>query len=211
MEKIPTLFVRDSADPRHVTRMVTRGCEWVIRGEGIPTRKWDGTCVMYDGESWWARREVKPGKHAPDDFKVVVPRDNREGTSIGWVPAETSGFWKYLAEALDERGGPEIAPGTYELVGPKINGNPEGMLFHCIARHGEYLVSHMPDSMSDIPIGTSIVPGGPYALTLAPTAFTDPYDLISQASALGWEGIVWYHPDWRENGLRAKLKVRDIL
>jgi hypothetical protein len=45
----------------------------VLDGEGVATRKYDGTCVMFDGDGWWARREVKPGKTAPAGF--VADRD----------------------------------------------------------------------------------------------------------------------------------------
>ena len=71
MRKIPTLFVRDEQDRRHVTSEVTPGCEWVLAGEGVATRKYDGTCCMFDGEQWWARREVKPGKTDPPGFWLI--------------------------------------------------------------------------------------------------------------------------------------------
>jgi hypothetical protein len=63
MQKIPTLFIRDFEHDhgRYVTDQVSPGCEWVLAGEGVPTRKFDGTCCMFDGERWWARRELKDG------------------------------------------------------------------------------------------------------------------------------------------------------
>lgn len=45
MRKIPTLFVREFL-PNHkilITDQVTPGCEWVLAGEGVATRKLDGT------------------------------------------------------------------------------------------------------------------------------------------------------------------------
>ncbi len=48
MRKIPTLFLRDAEDMRRVTRAVHPACAWVLAGEGIPTRKFDGTCVRMD-------------------------------------------------------------------------------------------------------------------------------------------------------------------
>ena len=91
MRKIPTLFVRDEQDRRYVTAEVSPGCEWVLEGEGVPTRKYDGTCVMYDGERWWARREVKPGKTSPP-FWRHVDSDTTTGKSVGWEPVEQSAF-----------------------------------------------------------------------------------------------------------------------
>ena len=58
MKKIPTVFARDpETNLRYVKDEVTPGCEWVFAGEGVATRKYDGTCVMFDGDGWWARRQ----------------------------------------------------------------------------------------------------------------------------------------------------------
>ena len=65
MQKIPTLFQRDPEDMKRVLREVNPECQWVLDGEGVATRKFDGTCVMFDHEGWWVRREIKPGKQAP--------------------------------------------------------------------------------------------------------------------------------------------------
>ena len=47
MEKIPTVFVRDDATNRkHVRDEVHPACGWVLAGEGVATRKFDGTCVL---------------------------------------------------------------------------------------------------------------------------------------------------------------------
>ena len=57
MNKIPTLFVRDfgpGGRGRYVTSELTPGCGWVLAGEGVPTRKFDGTCMMFDGDRWWS-------------------------------------------------------------------------------------------------------------------------------------------------------------
>src|SRR5689334_21155489 len=100
MKKIPTLFARDwDGDRRYVLTQVTPGCEWVSDGEGTPTRKYYGTCVMFDGDRWWARREVRAGKPAPDGF-IPLGTDPQTGKTMGWEPAEQSPFAKLHAEAL---------------------------------------------------------------------------------------------------------------
>lgn len=181
MQKILTLFVRDPEDRRHVTREVTPGCEWVLAGEGVATRKLDGTCVMVDdGGRWWARREVKAGKLAPLGF-VAVQVDDVTGKTVGWEPVEQSAFAKFHAEALEatragERG---WAAGTYELVGPRINGNPEQ-----VNRH--YLWEHAAADVLDAP--------------------RDFDGLREWLASFKGEGIVWHHPD----GRMAKLKRRDF-
>jgi hypothetical protein len=187
MRKIPTVFVRDEADRRHVTRDITPGCEWVFTDAGVrATRKYDGTCVMYDGHRWWARREVKPGKTAPNGF-VEVDHDEVTGKTVGWEPVEQSAFFKYLVEAagdIDEEDDGPWAPGTFELVGPKINGNPERRERHTLIRHERAEVLDSFERTFD-------------GLRAA---------VIAHHEYAGAEGIVWHHPD----GRMAKLKRRDF-
>jgi hypothetical protein len=187
MKKIPTLFVRDPEDRRYVTPDVTPGCEWVIRGEGIATRKYDGTCVLVrrDGLAVhaFARREVKPGKTPPDGF-VEVDHDTTTGKTMGWEPAGQSGYARWIEEAIvnADEDGDVLTPGTYELVGPKVQGNPEGYPTHRLLAHDE------AESYPHAPMG-------------------DPYEDVAALMAdFPHEGIVWHHPD----GRMAKIKVRDF-
>jgi hypothetical protein len=48
MQKIISLFQRNYDTDRLVRDEVTPGAEWVINGEGIATRKWDGTCCKIE-------------------------------------------------------------------------------------------------------------------------------------------------------------------
>jgi hypothetical protein len=186
MKKIPTALVRNPDDRAHVLDEVTPGCEWVLAGEGVATRKYDGTCTKLDADgNWWARREVKEGKTAPDNF-VPDNTDPVTGKTQGWEPIEQSPFSKFHAEALQILIVPSETPaGTYELCGPKINGNPEGCDQHVLMSHdrAEFAVVYdMPDPINAIKWS------------------------VRYAASRGWEGIVWHHPD----GRMAKLKVRDI-
>lgn len=173
MRKIPTLFERDESR-RYVTRTVTSGCEWVLRGEGVATRKWDGTCVMFDGVQWWFRREVKAGKTVEGEF-VPVETDPVTGKTFGWEKESSAGFGPLLTEArhaLDV-----IGAGTYELCGPKINGNPEGMDSHGILRHGSL-------GLYDCP--------------------TDIDGILAYVAQMDGEGIVWWHEDGRKAKLKKR-------
>ena len=184
MRKIPTLFVRDENDRRYVTDQVTPGCEWVLAGEGVATRKYDGTCVLFDGGAWFARREVKPGKKAPEGF-IEADYDEATGKTVGWEPISQSSFAKLHAEAVEyaDEGMPEI--GTYELVGPKVNGNPEGVYHHMLVRHADAQT---------------------FGATGVPRIYNDLRTLVLALAKDGWEGLVWHHPD----GRMAKLKARDF-
>lgn len=180
MRKIPTVFVRDVTDMKRVMNAVTPGCEWVFDDPAaVATRKYDGTCVMLDDDGrWWARREVKPGKPSPAGF-VPVETDRVTGKTVGWEPMEQSGFARWHAEAVASM--PHAEPGTYELIGPKINGNPEKVDGHALVLHAR--AQQLEGVPSDF--------GGLAAW---------------MQSHLGYEGIVWHHPD----GRMAKLKARDF-
>lgn len=184
MRKIPTVYVRDFTrdNGRYVTDEVTPGCEWVLAGEGTPTRKFDGTCVALLGGVWWARREVKAGRAEPPGF-LPISHDDTTGKTVGWEPVEQSSFAKAHAEALRNPG--LLAEGTYELCGPKVQGNPEGFDRHVLIRHADALQVD-PRMIRD--------------LALAPK------DLVRKVATHGWEGIVWHASD----GRMAKLKVRDL-
>lgn len=180
MKKIPTLFQRDfDNDPRWVTREVSPGCEWVLAGEGEATRKFDGTCARLDEDGrWWARREVKADQVQPQGF-VAVEYDAQTQKMMGWVPAEDSSFWKFMLQAIDGPAAP-TEPGTYELIGPKVNQNPENASSHVLVRH-----------------------------STAPRFDDAPRDfdgLWQWLHAHDYEGIVWHHPD----GRMAKIKRRDF-
>ncbi len=185
MKKIPTVLVRDASDRAHVTDDVTPGCEWVLAGEGVATRKYDGTCVMLDDSGqWWARREVKKGKTPPENY---MPEDFDEvtGKTQGWEPIEQSPFASFHAEALVGDYGSAFRSGTYELFGPKINGNPERAPEHLLINHIH---------------GTDVVSERRHR-----TVHTVK-DSVRDLARYGWEGVVWHHSD----GRMAKLKARDL-
>jgi uncharacterized protein DUF5565 len=187
MNKIPTVFVRDENDRRHVTQEVTPGCEWVLVGDGTPTRKYDGTCMRLTNDGlWWARREVKSGKDAPPNF-VPVQVDEVTHKIVGWEPVEQSAFARWHAEAIEFGNATGITgwpAGTYELVGPKVNGNPERTRQHALWAHGVADVVECPDR-----------------------TFEGIRAAVLRAAEDGAEGIVFHHPD----GRMAKIKARDFL
>jgi hypothetical protein len=185
MRKIPTVFLRDPEDRAHVLPEVNPDCEWVLGGHGRATRKYDGTCVMLDEQGeWWARREVKSGKTPPPNY-VPVQTDETTGKTMGWEPIGQSAFAKFHAEAINWGDYPPapLKPGTYELVGPKVNGNPERRDEHWVLSHANAPTIKVRDLSFD-------------GIREA---------VLAAAKADGCEGIVWHHPD----GRMAKIKARD--
>jgi hypothetical protein len=134
MKKIPCLFKRDFSDRRRpiLLEEVTPGCEWVLAGEGVATRKWDGTACMVLNDKLYARYDCKEGKIPPPGSLPCQPDpDSLTGHWPHWVPAEGPQYkWHqeaFVGKYLDD---------TYELVGPKVNGNPEHLKSHILIRHG---------------------------------------------------------------------------
>jgi hypothetical protein len=186
MNKIPTVFVRDPQNMRNVLPEVNPGCEWVLSGEGIATRKYDGTCVMFDGTAWYARREVRPGKQTPAVF-MPVETDEITGKVVGWEPVEQSGYFKWFSDALRHGDSDTAYPaGTYELCGPKVQGNPEGFERHVLVPHTHAEVVIEP--------------------TIGPRSFESIKEQVLVYGSEGREGFVYHHPD----GRMAKIKARDF-
>lgn len=190
MKKIPTIMKRDyDGNPARVLPEVTPGCEWVLAGEGRATRKYDGLCVLIrrDGLAvkTYTRRMVRlgKGKKIPPHFEET-DYDPRTETKFGWIPSADSGYQRYIDEALAD--GDVWLPGTYELIGPKINHNGEKAEKHQLLHHA---TAPVHERLCDLELDLATIEGC----------------VISLAN-IGWEGVVWHHPD----GRMAKIKARDF-
>ncbi len=185
MQKIPTLFERDYDGGRRglVRNAVTPGCEWVLAGEGVATRKYDGWCCLVKGGRLFKRQELRPGHEPPFGFEPADDADPVTGKLPGWVPVGDGPDDRWHREAWDDFTVNDgvLLDGTYELVGPKVQGNPEGY-----GRH--FLLSHE------------------FAQRLEPPPPRDFEGLRAYLATHAIEGIVWHHPD----GRMAKLKARDF-
>lgn len=131
MKKTPTIFKRNSDNMKLVTSQINPVCQWVFDGEGIATRKYDGTCCMVRDEKLYKRRELKQGDNLPHDFELVDYDDETKKT-LGWVPVDVDNpadKWHTLAFNSTLR------DGTYELIGEKIQNNPEKIIGHKLLLH----------------------------------------------------------------------------
>ena len=185
MQKIPTIFERDwDGDRSRVLDKINPECQWVFDGKGIATRKLDGTCCMIDKNKFYKRREVKANKPEPENF-ILVSNDEKTGKKIGWVPVSlTDPGDKYYREARLSGSGWE--DGTYELIGPKVQGNPENVSYHVLVKHGEGLAGPL------------------YYATLQNRTFKNLRNWFEDNSYM--EGIVFHH----EDGRMGKIKARDF-
>lgn len=210
MKKIPTLFVRDPANRKFVLPEINPGCEWVLAGEGVPTRKYDGTCCAVIGGQLFKRQERKAPSAVPTMAELFVPHgwieadhDPVTGKTIYWAPVGDGPEDRWHHEALANwrkthcmtPNPPPPIDGTYELVGPKINGNPEGFANHWLVLHDD------AEDVYDVRCSPVYGEGPPSAeglFRVLRVQLTSP--------EFAHEGIVWHHPD----GRMAKLKRRDF-
>ncbi len=184
MKKIISLFQRNYDGDRLVRDDVVPGAEWVINGEGRATRKYDGTCCMIRDGVLYKRFEVAPGKIPPVGFEPATDVDSNTGKQQGWLLVGDGPEDQWHREGfrnITEINGWEVKDGTYELCGPKIQGNPEGFAVHHLVPHGYGEFIAFPRTFSEIR-----------------EAFADP----------DWqfEGVVWHHLD----GRMVKIKVKDF-
>ena len=175
MKKIISLFKRDYGS-KFAINQTTQGAEWVINGEGVATRKFDGTCCMVRNGRLYKRYEVKSGKILPPDFEPAEEVDKNTGKQPGWRPVGTGPEDAYHREAFT---GTE-PDGTYELIGPKIQGNPEKWPNRVLIPHGKNEIH-------------------------APRTFSELREWFLGAGNV-FEGVVWWHPD----GRMVKIKAKDF-
>lgn len=176
MQKIVSLYQRNYDGDRLVRDEVVPGAEWVLAGEGVATRKFDGTCCMVRAGRLFKRYDAKQGKTPPAGFEPAQPEpDPTTGHWPGWLAVGDGPEDKAFREGFARDSA--LPDGTYELCGPKVQGNPEGFERHELVRHGA-------DSLVDVP---------------------RTFDAIrTYLIDAGIEGIVWHHPDGRMVKIKAK-------
>ncbi|HED37841.1 MAG TPA: hypothetical protein ENI76_06315 [Ignavibacteria bacterium] len=76
------MFVRDEYLKSLVLDKISPEYERVQKGEGVATRKYDGTCCMTKNSKLFKRRTVKQHKISPPNF-MCVDIDTLTGIRIG--------------------------------------------------------------------------------------------------------------------------------
>jgi hypothetical protein len=180
MNYIPTLFRRHAGDSR-IYPELTPGCEWVVNGEGLAYRMWDGISCKMINSVLYRHHTVRPEKTPPPQF-ISAGCPDPNGNWRGWVPvfsrADTD---KCFVEAIThwhKRNGCLPPEGTYELCGPKVQGNPYKFDYHILIPHTFWIEPRCPRTYGNL------------GLYLETTPIM---------------GVVWTHPD----GRMAQVKARD--
>lgn len=182
MKKIISLFQRNYDADRQIRDEIVPGAEWVAAGEGVATRKFDGTCCKVENGLLFKRYDAKRGKVPPAGFVPAQDPDPVTGHWPGWLPIGDGPDDRWFREAWwwvsDQAGMALTRDGTYELIGPKVQGNPEGSNMHILIRHGAEILD-------------------------APRTFDA---LREWFKGRDIEGIVWH----RDNGDMVKIKAKDF-
>ena len=204
MKKMSTLFKRIFNEDHTVTTLndVTPGCEWVFKGEGVATRKYDGACCAIIDGVFYKRYDAKQGKPIPDGaIKCQAEGDAVTGHLPCWVKVTDkpedkwfrAAFKWTMCDEYDEMSElhKDNYERTYEAVGPHFNSNTDGFETDKLVRHGDTEIIAFT--------GTILAEYG--------------YDLILSFEGIKEylrkhmiEGIVFHHPD----GRMCKIKRSDF-
>lgn len=186
IKKMPALFVTNW-ETHEVTTQINPKAAWIFNEPSTATYKKDGTSITVaeDGKIY-ARRMVRKGKTAPEGF-IPAETDPITGHTFGLEPVNQSSFYKFFLQAS---AGKQLPPGTYELCGPKINGNPESLTQPTLYPHGEEEATEIPDMRTVKP----------------EDAHNILKEIFSHFKTQGIEGVVWKGSDNK----RAKLRVKDF-
>lgn len=181
MKKISTLFKKDPNDLGRVVNEINPENSWVFEEGVTATRKFDGTaCAIINGELY-KRYDVKRGKYVPENAIPCQDSDAITGHWPHWVKCDRSNNGdKWHFQAFDDA--PKLEDGTYELCGPKIQGNPEDLKFHYLVKHGKFII---------------------------PKEFLNSYEfsLVKRyLEVANVEGVVYHHPD----GRMCKIRKSDF-
>lgn len=154
MKKINCIFVRKYIDNVNHTisdqrtknsrylaiDQINPGCEWVFNGEGIPTIKWDGTAVLIQraGDVMQVYQRYATKNLCDDESWISCDNHPENGKNLYWIPATDKWVLEAAQTYFDRQAklGEPVKEGTYEAIGPKINGNRYKADNHVLVKHG---------------------------------------------------------------------------
>lgn len=166
MKKISTLYKKDPSDLGRIINEINPENQWVFEGEAIATRKFDGTSTAIINGELYKRYDVKKGRQIPKGAIPCQEADMITGHHPHWLicdvnKQEDKYFFEGLQQTLDSMSLSILPDGTYELVGEKVQSNPERVTGHLLVKHGietiellsldfEYLKEYLSNPDNDI-------------------------------------------------------------
>ena len=148
----------------------------------LATRKIDGTSCLLRAGKLYKRYDAKAGKTPPPGFVPAQEEpDTVTGHWPGWLPVGDGHEDRWHREALANSGA--LPDGTYELVGPKVQGNAEQLARHLLVPHGGEVLTDVPRDFAGI------------------RAYLADHEI---------EGIVWWRAPTLQDCEKAKIKRKDF-
>jgi hypothetical protein len=149
MKKISTLYIKNPNDLSKVINELDPQNKWVIDGDGIPTRKFDGTATCIIDGVLYKRYDVKKRRKIPLNAIPCQEPDMITGHHPHWVKCNRNDNvdkWHFMGfDKLCEDVSPEFIDGTYELCGEKIKNNPEKIQGNILIPHGDEILTDCTD------------------------------------------------------------------
>ena len=156
MKKIPTLYVRKFENHKVVGvthEFTSEQCkEAFLWGE--PTIKVDGSCCAIIDGVFYKRYDAKKGKAIPEGaIKCQEEPDQVTGHLPCWVKVDAENpadkwFMTAFYNYVKLYGQPEC--GTYEAIGQHFQGNPYGMDYDMLEKHGDIKAELKPRTFDEV-------------------------------------------------------------
>jgi hypothetical protein len=173
MKKMKTVFVIDHNNEALATNHIRPENAWVFEEKNVvATIKFDGTAAFFENGQLYKRWNRKLNKQfirkakklkenfIPEDWMF---KDIPEGSIACenqpdkitmhypyWIPVGNGNEDLMFREALKEASGNMENGVSYELIGPKIQGNPHDIDKHILVKHGGNVIKNMEMSYDGI-------------------------------------------------------------
>lgn len=141
MKKMQTLFEQDEK------YKVLPKLRLDIKNYTMSVKK-DGTSCMIKDNQLYKRYDANQikGRQLPKEYIACQDKPNYNGSFPVWIKVDETDHYHH--EAFNRIDNWE--DGTYELCGPKVNGNREGLFAHCLLKHGDETILGLSLDYDDI-------------------------------------------------------------
>lgn len=105
--------------------------------------------MVRDGKLY-KRYEVRSGGTPPYGFEQATDVDPKTGKQQGWLEVGNGSEDKWFRDAVKDVDNTGLEDGTYELVGPKVQGNPDHYEKHQLVPHGKDAIEDAPRTYKEL-------------------------------------------------------------
>ena len=134
MIKMKTVFevIYKNHKPVDIKTTFREGAEWIGEGKGTAYIKRDGTSCMIKDNVLYKRWDNKKGLELPKGAISCGVADKITGHNPMWILVDAKKPGDHIHSSVNIEG---LVDGTYELIGEKVQGNPEKIVGHKLVNH----------------------------------------------------------------------------